>query len=216
MGETLEGPQNHIYLYEEIWIQKCPKQFKPKYYQRYVDDIFLLFDDSTQINKFEKFMNSRHKNIQFTKEIEKENSLSFLDIRIDRNVNNNFETSIYRKPTFSGVYLNFKSYTPEEYKRGLISCLLFRIYNLCSNWAIIHDEINEIKIILMNNRYPLDFINLCVKHFLEKCFIKKVPDNDKTETSSKEEFIITIPFLGNQSNIIKKKLKNIFSEFYPT
>ena len=37
----------------------------------YVDDIFLLFDDSSQINKFEKYMNSRHKNIKFTKEIEK-------------------------------------------------------------------------------------------------------------------------------------------------
>ena len=68
-------------------------------------------------------MNSRHKNIKFTKEVEKDNSLPFLDIRIDRKLNN-FETSIYRKPTFSGVYLNIKSYLTETYKRGLINCLL--------------------------------------------------------------------------------------------
>ena len=68
----------------------------------YLDDIFLLFDDSSQINKFEKYMNSRHKNRKFTKEIEKDNSLAFLDILIGRK-RNKFETSIYRKFTFSGV-----------------------------------------------------------------------------------------------------------------
>ena len=60
-----------------MWIGKCPKQFKPNYYQRYVDDLFLLFDNSDQINKFEKYMNSRHKNIKFTKEVEKDNSTFF-------------------------------------------------------------------------------------------------------------------------------------------
>ena len=58
LGHTLAN----IFLchYEEIWIVKCPKQFKPKYYQRFVDDVFLLFDDSSEINKFEKYMHLRN------------------------------------------------------------------------------------------------------------------------------------------------------------
>ena len=158
-GPTLANA--FLCFYEEIWISKCPKQFRPKCYRRYVDDIFLLFDDQSHVNKFEKYLNSRHKNIKFTKEIEKDNSLSFLDIKIGRKADN-FETSIYRKPTFSGVYLNFKSYVPEVYKKGLVNCLLYRIYNLCSNWDIIHEEIKKLKKILIQNKYPLNFIDFCV------------------------------------------------------
>ena len=152
--------------------------------------------------------------MRFTKEIEKENSLPFLDIKIERKADK-FETSIYRKPTFSGVYLNFKSSAPETYKKGLINCLLYRIYNLCSNWTIIHAEINTIKKILIRNKYPLNFIDYCINKFLDKCFVKKVPEKDSMESSPKEEFTIALPFLGNQSNIVKKKLKKLFSDYYP-
>ena len=198
MGSPLGPTLANIFLcyYEEIWLSKCPQQFKPKYYQRYVDDIFLLFNDPSEVNKFEKYMNSRHTNMNFTKEIENNNSLSFLDIRIDKTTNN-FDTSIYRKPTFSGVYLNFKSFVPQVYKKGLINCLLFRIYNLCSNWSIIHDEISKIKSILIKNKYPLDFINDCIKTFLDKILMTKIPENEKIKPSEKEEFVISLLFLGN-------------------
>ena len=69
-------------------------------------------------------MNSRHKNIKFTKEIEKDNSLAFLYILIDRK-DNKFETSNYRNPTFSGVYPNFNNYVPGEYKKALLSVSYF-------------------------------------------------------------------------------------------
>ena len=217
MGSPLGPTLANIFLchYEEIWLSKCPKQFRPRYYQRYVDDIFLLFDDPSFVNKFDKYLNSRHKNMRFTKEIENENCLAFLDIRIERKAGN-FETSIYRKPTFSGVYLNFKSYVPEVYKKGLVNCLLYRIHKLCSNWSIIHDEINKLKKILIKNKYPLNFIDFCIKKFLEKCIAEKPPEKETPETSPKDDFIIVLPFLGTQSNVIKKKLKTLFSDFYPT
>ena len=41
-------------------------------------------------------------------ETEKENKLSFLDVKIIRKQGKS-TTTIYRKPTFSGVYSNFKS-----------------------------------------------------------------------------------------------------------
>ena len=42
--------------------------------------------------------------------------LVFLDIPISRN-NNALETSIFRKPTFTGVYTNFNTFLSTEYKR---------------------------------------------------------------------------------------------------
>ena len=29
--------------HERIWLDVCPEEFKPSYYRRYVDDIFVLF-----------------------------------------------------------------------------------------------------------------------------------------------------------------------------
>ena len=49
----------------------------------------------------------------------------FLDIKISRE-NNKFVTSVYRKPTFTGVFTNFESFIPDIYKRGLIEALLHR------------------------------------------------------------------------------------------
>ena len=183
MGSPLGPTLANIFLchFEEIWLSQCPKQFKPKYYQRYVDDIFLLFDKPDHVNKFENFLNSWHKNIKFTKELEKDNAIPFLDILVSRKTCN-FETSIYRKPTFSGVYLNFKSFVPEVYKRGLVNCLLFRVHKLCTNWSIIHDEINKIKEIFLKNKYPLDFLDFLIKKFVEKCVVKKKAVKDKQGT----------------------------------
>ena len=58
-------------------------------------------------------MNKKHPNIRFIFEVEDQNSFSFLDIKIIRNTEKKaFETSVYRKSTFSGVFTNFKSFIP--------------------------------------------------------------------------------------------------------
>ena len=116
-GSPLGPTSANIFLchYEEIWLKDCPPQFKPSFYKRYVDDIFILFENSNQVNEFDKYLNSRHSNMNFSKE--QDSSISLLDILISRNQNrNSFVTSIYRKPTFSGIYLYFRSYAPMIYK----------------------------------------------------------------------------------------------------
>ena len=130
MGSPLGPNLANLFLayHEENWLNNCPIQFKPTFFRRYMDDIFLLFDSRNHVKKFLKYMNSRHRNINFTYEEEQNNTLAFLDIKITRG--GKFVTSVYRKKTFSGVYLNYTSLLPIDYKRGLISTLLFRTYSL--------------------------------------------------------------------------------------
>ena len=90
-------------------VRKCPSQFRPKYYRRYVDDIFLMFESRDQVKKFLRYINSRHPNIEFTCEEESNNEISSLDISVTR-MNNKLTTSLYRKKTFSGVYLNLTAF----------------------------------------------------------------------------------------------------------
>ena len=95
--------------YERVWLNECPDAFKPLFsYRRYVDDTFLIFKDSSHFPFFLNYLNSKHRNIEFTAELEVNNKLSFLDIDIE-NTEEGFLTSIYRKPTFTGLCTKFTS-----------------------------------------------------------------------------------------------------------
>ena len=57
---------------------------------------------------FLEYINYQHPNINFTTEIESENSLPFLDVLVTHD-GSNFSTSLYRKKTFTGLYTEFSS-----------------------------------------------------------------------------------------------------------
>ena len=58
MGSPLGPVLANIFLcHNEVrWLKECPKQFKPIYYKRYVDDIFTLFTSKEQVKKFDKYI----------------------------------------------------------------------------------------------------------------------------------------------------------------
>ena len=92
-----------LVYFEHKWLENCPLQFKPKFYRRDVDDIFLIFDKKGHVKKFLKYMNTRHRNIKFTVEEEQDNKISFLEISITR-VGNEIQTSLFCRKTFR-VYI---------------------------------------------------------------------------------------------------------------
>ena len=59
--------------YENIWLNECPLAFKPLYYRRYVDDTFVIFKQQSHVTQFLDYLNTRHRNINFTYEMEDEN-----------------------------------------------------------------------------------------------------------------------------------------------
>ena len=89
-------------------------------------------------------MNSKHRNINFTVKREENNSLPFLDIKIFRH-SWKFQTSVYRKPTFSGVLTDFESFLPISYKYNLVSTLLHSGFMICSFYRTPHFEILKLK-----------------------------------------------------------------------
>ena len=53
---------------EENWLNKCPIEFKPTFYRRYIDDIFVLFESPESSHWFRKYVSSKHQNLNFTVE----------------------------------------------------------------------------------------------------------------------------------------------------
>ena len=104
---------------------------KPLFYVRYVDDICLIVDKFHCLKELSELF-ERHSVLKFTQEIEINKNIAFLDELIDRN-DSNYNTSIFVKPTNSGECLSNDSLCPDRYKSGLIKCLLFRAFKICSS-----------------------------------------------------------------------------------
>ena len=190
--------------FENKWLKDCPHSLKPVFYRRYVDDIFVLFSSLDQAEKFKKYLSSKYPNINFSLEKENECCLSFLDVNIFRE-KGKFVTNVYRKKTFSGVYTNFHSFILETYKTGLIKSLLFRCFNLCSDFVKFHHEINILKGILYKNSYPRDFVDKCIKEFWNRVLTRKVV----VSTVRKKDLMIVLPYLGKLSFQIRTRINRV-------
>ena len=213
MGSPLGPTLANIFMnyYEQKWLDTCPLEFKPKYYRRYVDDIFVMCETVEKLTLFKDYLNSKHENITFTSEVEIDGKIPFLDMMINRN-NGKMVTSVYRKPTFTGVYTHFHSFIPSVYKFGLLSTLLFRYFTLQSNYVLFHLEVVELKKIFLKNGYPSRFIDTCIKKFREKMLRKEI----LVDTVPKEEYSISLPYLGPLSNKTFKRIKNVFQKVLPS
>ena len=127
------------------------------FYRRYVDDIFVIFRKEEHLKLFLNYFNSCHKNIKFTSEKEINNKLSLLDTETSRD-KNQFITSVYRKPTFGGVFSHFGSFIHRGYKFNLASTLIFCCYSICCSMELFHIKIMHLKEIFEKNGYDNKFL----------------------------------------------------------
>ena len=86
-------------------------------------------------------------------EIEDNDCLSFLDVLISRTDDGKIETSVYRKKTFSGLYMKNDSFVPLSFKNSLVYSLLNRTFKICSSNEIFKKEVEIVKDILLCNGF---------------------------------------------------------------
>ena len=121
------------------------------------------------IDVFLNSVNSINPIIKFTVEVENCSSLPFLDILVEK-INNGFYTSLFRKITFTGLYTDNSSLSPNLFKSNLISCLVYHAFLICSYYANCHNKIVRIKSILAKNCFPRSLVDRVIRSFLDKQF----------------------------------------------
>ena len=188
--------------YEQVWLNDPPDEFQRVYYKRYVNDTFVLFRSPTHFEILNEYLNTKHANIKFTSEKEVNRSLPFLDVLTSRN-KEGFTTTVYRKPTFSGVYSSFNSFITDQYKHGLICTLLFRILSIVSDFSKSHEEVNYLKDVLKKNSFSINLVDNCKKIFLNKQFSQKMLEH----TVPKKELFIVLSYLGMPSLCLRTRLQ---------
>ena len=80
-----------------------------------------------------------------------------MDIRVERLGNGHLQTSVYRKPTHTGRYLNFESNHPPSVKRSVVKSLISRTEYVSRNDGK-EEEAHKITVDLLANNYPRNFI----------------------------------------------------------
>ena len=112
MGSTLTPVLSNIFMgfHESNWLNEYNLN-KPIFYLRYVDDILAAFDNEQVSFNFLNLLNNRYPNIKFTIEKQINHSITFLDIFISGINNQNLTLPVYHKSGYTGLLLNFKSFT---------------------------------------------------------------------------------------------------------
>ena len=135
--------------------KKCNSKLLPFFF-RYVDDIITAVP-TDKIDTILNTFNSYNHKIKFTIEEESDGKICFLDVLIIRD-EKKIKTNWYQKPTCSGRLLNFYLDHPLSYKINVIN-------HLVDKGITFHKEnIQKIKTILLNNNYPINFINHVIKN----------------------------------------------------
>ena len=181
---------------EEKWLNKCPTEFK--FFRRYVDDMFVLFELPESAHWFRRYMSSKHENINFTVEQENVGSFSFLDVKIYIVKTVNFSLVFTENQHLVGFSPIMKVSFQRAKKRGLLHTLLLRSFCICCDFKAFHFEIDHLKTILIKNNYPSNFINSCIKSSLNKLYTPKV--------------MVPKLWLGSTLFQILKKLQKLFSD----
>ena len=91
----------------------------PGVYFRYVNDTFGIFSSELDCDCFHGKLNLLYSALKFTVEKEQNNSLNFLNVLVAKG-GTVFLTSVYRKPTITGQYVSWNSFSPKARKISLI------------------------------------------------------------------------------------------------
>ena len=142
--------------------------------------------------------------MKFTKEEENERKLPFLDVLITK-TSNGIETTVYKKPTFSGLYTKWDSYTPTKYKRNLINNLLHRAHQICSSFTLLRKEFNQISLVLEKNGYHKNFLNKHINRFMEKHYGKDIPKENIFKDPRVKKFFYAVTIYSRNFTANRKR-----------
>ena len=197
MGSPLAPVLANIFMvfYEYKWLNEYNLN-KPKFYLRYVDDILAAFQKEQDPLILLNF------NIKFTLEKQVNHSIAFLDAFISRIDNQTLTLQTYHKSTYTGLLLNFKSFTLFSYKITLIKCFIHRSFKIYSNWNSFHNDIENIKSNLIKNSYPPFLIDKVIK----KCLDHQFSSNQNQLKDTSDVYCFKLSYIGNLLNHIKNKL----------
>lgn len=169
----------------DIYVRKWESEFveqqkrEKDLYFRFRDDVF--FTSNYQVTKVETRLtelNKKDSNMQITWERGKE--INYLDITVKIETPN-FRTTVYRKLAAQPYVLPFHSAHPKHIIKNIPYAAALRATRICSHPDDLQQELLNIRITLLLNKYPPHFIDKQVARFYKELTGDESPEKLLTE-----------------------------------
>ena len=184
-----------------------PVDEMPKLYDRFVDDTFSVFVDKGEADIFFSRLNGLHPNLRFTVEFERYGKLPFMDVLVEKS-GGELTRSVYRKPTFTGLYTRWDSFCPMSHKTNLIRTLTGRAVRICSQ-ATLENELDVLRSIFRQNGYPLGVVEKVMSSVkLCRTGIENSERSDNLQLTQRVPVVLRLPWIGAVSNQFRREFEN--------
>jgi hypothetical protein len=200
VGSPISSIVVEIFLqyYEENTVKYHLENKRILFYNRYVDDILIIFDSSRiTIEKVHTYIKNVHHQLTFKPTPEENNAISYLDLTITR-LNTSIDINIFRKPTTTDTTIHYTSNRPVEHKLAAFRFMVDRLNNLPLTPEAHQQEKNIIRHMAINNGYPVRLI--------DKLQHKTITDGD--HTTQKDQQIQKWVIFRYHSPLIRKVTNN--------
>ena len=134
-----------------------------EHWKRFIDDCFIPWKTSENLELFEEILNRLYPSIKFTKEVDN-NNIPFLDLMVVKTNEGNVETDIFYKKTNAHRYLYFESAHPRKTKRNIPFTLAQRITKIVSNPVQQKQRLQELIEFLIDCHYPKGLVEKKCHH----------------------------------------------------
>ena len=175
------------------------------FWYRYVDDVFAWFlGTRRQLDVFHKAINKIYKNIEFTIEVESDNSINFSDLSIIK-IDNKISFGIFHKPSQTDMVIHNSSMHPYMHKLDAFRSYIHRLLNISLTPENYQKELSFIKQIAVNNGYEAGLKDKMVQNKLLKLALALVYPTSKNNFSQQQFHVLS--YIGSASDNIHKHIR---------
>ena len=159
MGSPISPIVANLFM-EDLEVQAIKTSPSPPVlWKRYVDDTFTVINKQHK-NSFLEQLNSINPSIKFSSEETRiDGSMPYLDILIKSREGSSLQTSVYRKPTHTDLYLQWDSHHTIPSKYSVVGTLYHRGKSIFSNQDVLHKEEQHLFQALKKCKYPTWALN---------------------------------------------------------
>ena len=167
-----------------------------------MDDTFTILE-SPHKTSFLEHLNSIDHRIQFTgEEAGIDGSIPFQDVLIIPDEEGNLKTTVYRKPTYTDLYLQWDSNHQVSSKYSVIGSLQHRAKSTCSDKELLKSEVHHIEEALKRCKYPTWALNKAKMKTKTAANRNNKRNNNNTNNTQRPH--IVIPYYQGISENMKK------------
>ncbi|CAJ0955116.1 unnamed protein product [Ranitomeya imitator] len=164
---------------------------KVLFWVRFIDDIFLIWQGTEQdLLAFLDILNDNEINVRLTCKYS-QTSVEFLDVLVNRGMNDQIETNVHRKETAVNSLLHASSSHPKPLINGIPTGQFLRIKRICSNNDSFKAQAEALSTRFVNRGYS----KRCIKRGWKKANSTRREDllqpRIKSQVDSKVRFIST-------------------------